>query len=209
MDATTFSLRHSCDNGFLCVTHVAPHHCIVLNEQMIRELLRDSVEISTTKMSICFAEPPPPPQGVALIFILAGGIPPPFSLRSSNALPPPPPPHSNTFPRRPLPQGQDEHGEPRGNWAGGKGNTKEGDRVGQTALAENGAERRRRQRSGQKGKNHCDNQNTFGPTEGRNVQWREANRRHQRQMPWPRAPPPPPPTIQANTIGQDIVGCIL
>ena len=29
-----------------------------------------------------------------------------------------PPAHSNTFPRRPLPPGQDEHGEPRGNCAG-------------------------------------------------------------------------------------------
>ena len=42
-------------------------------------------------------------------------------------------------------------------------------------------------------------QPTFGPTEGQNEQWREANRRHQRQtiryrglVPTP--PPPPPPT---------------
>ena len=41
------------------------------------------------------------------------------------------------------------------------------------------------------------NQNTFGPTEGQNEQWREANRRRQRQtiryqglVP---TPPPPPP----------------
>ena len=41
------------------------------------------------------------------------------------------------------------------NWAGGKGRTKEGNRTGQTALAENGAELRRRRRKGKTGKNHC------------------------------------------------------
>ena len=40
------------------------------------------------------------------------------------------------------------------NWAGGKGQTKGGNRTGQTALAENGAERRRK-RKGKKGQNHC------------------------------------------------------
>ena len=54
-----------------------------------------------------------------------------------------------------FPPGQDEQGEPRGSWAGGKGNTWGGNRAGQTALAKNGAERRRRQRKGRKGKNHC------------------------------------------------------
>ena len=41
---------------------------------------------------------------------------------------------------------------PRGSWAGGKGNTKRDDRARQTALAENGAERRRKQRKGRKGR---------------------------------------------------------
>ena len=40
------------------------------------------------------------------------------------------------------------------------------------------------------------NQNTFGPTEGQNEQWREANRRRQRQTIRYRGlvPNPPPPT---------------
>ena len=37
----------------------------------------------------------------------------------------------------------------------GKGQTRGGNKTGQTALAENGAERRRRRRKRQKGKNHC------------------------------------------------------
>ena len=135
------------------------------------------------------------------------------------------------------------------NWAGGKGRTKEDNRKGQTALAKNGAEHRRRRRKGKTGKNHSGckkplsgklsyrctpqraqvsagvgkpsmdsecvsgctwstarviarlrdsrpwssqtgqvirglrghNQNTFGPTEGQNEQWRVANRHRQRQ----------------------------
>ena len=70
---------------------------------------------------------------------------PPRALCPSTTRPPPP------F----TPPGPDEHVEPRGNWAGGKGNTRGNNRAGQTALAENGAERRRRRRKGQKGKNHC------------------------------------------------------
>ena len=66
--------------------------------------------------------------------------------------PPLPPPYSNTHPRHPMPQ-NGEGGEETG--LGGKGRTKEGDRTGQTALAENGAERRRRTRKGKTGKNHC------------------------------------------------------
>ena len=38
---------------------------------------------------------------------------------------------------------------------GGKGRTRGDNRTGQTALAENGAERRRRRRKGQKGNNRC------------------------------------------------------
>ena len=51
-----------------------------------------------------------------------------------------------------YPPRQDEHGELRVNWAGGEGNTRGGNRAGQAALAENGAECRRRQRKGQKGR---------------------------------------------------------
>ena len=50
-----------------------------------------------------------------------------------------------------YPPRQDEHGKPRGNWVGGEGNM---GRAETLALAENGAERRRRQRK-QKGQNHC------------------------------------------------------
>ena len=67
---------------------------------------------------------------------------------------PSPSPQQHVPPPPFIPQ-DDEHGEPRGTWAGGKGNTRGGNRAGQTAPAENGAERRRRQRKGQKGKNHC------------------------------------------------------
>ena len=61
----------------------------------------------------------------------------------------PPPPATQ------CPQGQKEWRGRGRNLAGGKGRIKEGNRTGQTALAENGAERRRRTRKGQTGKNHC------------------------------------------------------
>ena len=64
-------------------------------------------------------------------------------------LPLPFPLHAATCPPAALyPQGQDEQGKPRGSWAGGKGNTRGGNRIGQTALAKNGAEHRRRQKKG-------------------------------------------------------------
>ena len=63
--------------------------------------------------------------------------------------------HSNTSsPATQCPPGEKEFGGPRGNWAWGKGGTRGDNRTGQTALAENGAERRRRRRKGHKGKNH-------------------------------------------------------
>ena len=73
-------------------------------------------------------------------------------------LPPPPPlppPYSNMHPCHPMPPGQKEWRGWGRNWAGGKGRTREGNRTGQTALAENGAERRRRKRKGTTGKKHC------------------------------------------------------
>ena len=64
-------------------------------------------------------------------------------------------PTATRTPATQCPPGQkDWRGRGR-NWAGGKGRTKEGNRTGQTALAENGAERRRRRRKGKLGKNHC------------------------------------------------------
>ena len=64
-------------------------------------------------------------------------------------------PTATHSPATQCPPGQKEWRGWRRNWAGGKGRTKGGDRTGQTALAENGAERRRRRRKGKKGKNHC------------------------------------------------------
>ena len=64
-------------------------------------------------------------------------------------------PTATRTPATQCPPGQTK-GRGRGrNWAGGKGRTKEGNRTGQTALAENGAEHRRRTRKGKTGKNHC------------------------------------------------------
>ena len=73
---------------------------------------------------------------------------------------PPPPnlyplPTATRSPATQCPPGQKEWRGRGRNWAGGKGRTKEGNRTGQTALAENGAERRRRRRKGKMGKNHC------------------------------------------------------
>ena len=48
-----------------------------------------------------------------------------------------PSPTQHAPPRRPLPPGQGEQGEPRGNGAGGKGTATGGARAGQTALAKN------------------------------------------------------------------------
>ena len=61
--------------------------------------------------------------------------------------------HNNKFPCRPLPHRLGTW-RARENLAGGKGNTR-GGYGADTALAENGAERKRRQMIGQKGKNHC------------------------------------------------------
>ena len=52
------------------------------------------------------------------------------------------------------------------------------------------------------------NQTTFGPTEGQNVQWREANRRRQRQTTQYRGivqpPPPPRPGGTANSVWRTV-----
>ena len=64
-------------------------------------------------------------------------------------------PTATRSPATQCPPGQKEWRGWRRNWAGGKGRTKGGDRTGQIALAENGAERRRRRRKGNKGRNHC------------------------------------------------------
>ena len=61
---------------------------------------------------------------------------------------PPPPKQQHAPPPPNAPQG-------RGNWSWGKGRARGDNRTGQTALAKNGAERRRRRRKGQKGKNRC------------------------------------------------------
>ena len=81
-------------------------------------------------------------------------------------VPPPPPgtlprhllyplPTATRTPATQRPPGQKEWRGRGRNRAGGKGRTKEGNSTGQTALAENGAERRRRTRKGKTGKNHC------------------------------------------------------
>ena len=65
-------------------------------------------------------------------------------------------PTATSSPATQCPPGQKEWRGRGRNWAGGKGRTKEGNRTGQTALAENGAERRRRTtRKRITGKNHC------------------------------------------------------
>ena len=64
-------------------------------------------------------------------------------------------PRATRSPATQCPPGQQEWRGRGRNWAGGKGRTKEGNRTGQTALAENGAERRGRRRKGKPGKNHC------------------------------------------------------
>ena len=57
-------------------------------------------------------------------------------------------PTATRTPATQCPPGQKEWRGRGRNWVGGKGQTKEGNRIGQTALAENGAERRRRRRKG-------------------------------------------------------------
>ena len=64
-------------------------------------------------------------------------------------------PTATRTPATQCPPGQTKWRGRGRNWTGGKGRTKEGNRTGQTALAENGAERRRRTRKGKTGKNHC------------------------------------------------------
>ena len=61
-------------------------------------------------------------------------------------------PTATCSPGTECPPGQKEWRGWKRNWAGGKGRTKGGS---QTALAENGAECRRRRRKGKMGKNHC------------------------------------------------------
>ena len=64
-------------------------------------------------------------------------------------------PTATRTPATQCPPGQTKWRGRGRHWAGGKGRTKEGNRTGQTALADSGAERRRRRRKGKTGKNHC------------------------------------------------------
>ena len=100
-------------------------------------------------------EPPPPPGGEGSSRGRRGqGETNPLPLPLPRPLPYPLPTATRT-PATQCPPGQKEWRGRGRNRAGGKGQTKEGNRTGQTALAENGAERRRGTRKGKTGKNHC------------------------------------------------------
>ena len=113
-----------------------------------------------------FIPPPPPPQTpTPKRSPLEPGSPSSRGRRGqgeTNPLPLPLPrpllyplPTATHSPATQCPPGQKEWRGRGRNWAGGKGRTKEGNRTGQTALTENGVERRRRRRKGKTGKNHC------------------------------------------------------